>query len=287
MRLQTFILLVVLFLTMQAIDVNAGVYDCESDCSSCVLRDVVSQCASDYTVIESQLYPNNVCIPSGTGHILTNCSSTLSYCQNHNLSDSILSYCSNSKLHVVSYSGENCSGIVTSSQYSVNASCLSMQSSFCVQLTYGRETMFVALSIFSLYIGICFSVFASLPCIICKGGDRRAKYISKKDNGIIAEDTVSLEISRMGDENGPGSPSTISEYATSTFRGNAILTSSCLVGSTCLLMLHALSRAVEGSAADAAPKWLRISCYILISLIGFCPSSPPSSIHEKTAVALV
>lgn len=273
------VILVLLTLT----HVSAEVYDCVDECKNCTLRKVNHLCSRDYTVINSVLYRNNICIPSGTSYMLTNCTSSDSYCVNKTLS-----YCSNSKLLISEYESDNCTGAVQSQKYKLEDQCMSMQSQFCVQLSEGRDSIFIAIAVFSLYIGICFSVFSSLPCIIFYGGDRRQKYIEKNEDEIIADDTVAIEIRHMIDRNGPGSPSTVSEYSTSTFRGNAILTASCLVGATCLIFLHSLAGAIEGNDNSTLTgnkiKWWRISCYLLVSLVGFFPSSPPSSIREKTSV---
>ena len=264
-----FLLVVLLGITA----VSAEVYNCDTDCKSCTATDMVHQCAFDYTVINSQLYHNNMCTSNGTGYMLTNCSSQIRYCNNRTLS-----HCSNSKLKVVEYTYDNCFGPVTSTQYFDNDTCVNMRSPFCTQLSIGRNTMVIAMTIYSLFIGLCFSVFSSIPCIVFRGGSKEVEPVSVE---VVSEDNVALEVGRLNEINGPGSPSTISEYATSTLRGNSLLTASCLMSVIALTMLHALSQAVN---EDGSIKWLRLGCYCLISLVGFFPSSPPNAVRKNTPV---
>lgn len=253
--------------------VNAEVYNCDTHCKNCVVTSIAHQCASDYTVINSQLYRNDVCIPNDTAYMLTNCSSQNRYCNNRTLS-----HCSNGKLKVVDYANDNCIGTTVSTQYYVNDTCVNMRTPFCMQLSIGRDTMIIAMTIFSLFIGLCFSVFSSIPCIVFRGGSKDVEPLSVE---VVSEDNVALEVGKLNEINGPGSPSTISEYATSTLRGNSLLTASCLMSVIALTMLHALSQAVN---EDTAIKWLRLGCYCLISLVGFFPSSPPNAVRKNTPV---
>jgi hypothetical protein len=95
---------------------------------------------------------------------------------------------------------------------------------------------------------------------------------------IISRISLQREVKAMMNLEGFASPSTVSEYSSSTFRGNAILLASCLMASTNLLLLSF----VAGAILERGVSWYRTICYLLISVVGFFPSAPPAKIRERT-----
>ena len=177
----------------------------------------------------------------------------------------------------------NCSDLSQILSRVVSDDCPSVTYGMCAHFQDNVSSLLVAAAIFPLFLALCFSVYASLPCVIMTNDGKQIVPTPRLDD-VIFRNTLINEVKVMMQLNGPASPSTISEYATSTFRGNAILLASCLMSSTCLLLLNFIATSVaSGNNVSAiGTRWLKIACYLLISVVGFFPSAPPGKIRSRT-----
>lgn len=203
---------------------------------------------------------------------------TLGQCHNGSLS-----LCEPGKLLTYRFADTHCVGSYTIDGQPSDQ-CPMMFYGMCAYLRDNVDSLLVAISIFPLFLGLCFSVYASLPCFIFCNDDRMITPQPQRDV-IIARATLEMEVQAMMNLNGPASPSTVSEYSSSTFRGNAILLASCLMTSTNLLLLSFIANSIaKRTSANGASsvKWLRTISYLLISVVGFFPSAPPAKIRKRT-----
>jgi hypothetical protein len=235
---------------------------------------------------ELQIYYGkpNLCQVYLGGSYIVSCDNETQIVSNNTLgtcSSSEIYTCEPNRLVRYKFSSTNCTGTFTS-DIKENSNCSQVLYGICAHLNSNISSFIIALTIFPVFLGICFSVYSSLPCFIfCNEGSPIAP-IPKRDE-IIARSTPQREVEAMMHLNGPASPSTVSEYSSSTFRGNAILLASCLMSSTNLLLLRFIAGAIQ-ETGERQTKWIRTVSYLLISLVGFMPSSPPSKIREKTPV---
>lgn len=178
----------------------------------------------------------------------------------------------------------NCSDLSIILSRVATSDCPSITFGMCAHFQDNVVSLLIAVSIFPLFLALCFSVYASIPCMILTNTGEQINPVPQTDE-VIFRNTLKKEVGVMMNLNGPASPSTISEYATSTFRGNAILLASCLMSSTCLLLLNFISTSITSSGETGVvigTRWLRMICYLLISMVGFFPSAPPSKIRTRT-----
>jgi len=197
-----------------------------------------------------------------------------------------LNTCQNDKLYTCEPSQlveRNCSDLSIILSRTLSNDCPSVVFGMCAHFRSNVTSLLIAVAIFPLFLALCFSVYASLPCVIF-ANDGKQIVPTPYPNDVIFRNSLAHEVKTMMQLNGPASPSTVSEYATSTFRGNAILLASCLMSSTCLLLLNFIGTSI--TMAHRGPivgtRWLKIVCYLLISVVGFFPSAPPSKIRSRT-----
>lgn len=173
-----------------------------------------------------------------------------------------------------------------------SGNCPALLYGMCAHLSENQNSLIIALVVFSLFVGICLSVFSSVPWYIFRN-DGTLIYPSPQRNEIISRSSPKREVQAISILNGAGSPSTMSELATATWRGSLYLIASCLVTCVGLLILQFISNTIRQQLFTATShfteflsesKWLRILSFLCLSVVAFVPSVPPQKIREKTPV---